>query len=113
MNVGTRGALAMALISGVRGLFRWPQLHHADPPDCGGVAGVRQSIGEDQPRGLPALVTSFRDPTLNRLIDIAYHQNLTLMEAGARVIEARATLGQAIGEFYPQTQQLQGSASYT
>ena len=56
--------------------------------------------------------TAFRDPTLNHLVEIAYHQNLTLMEAGTRVIEARASLGQAIGEFYPQTQQLQGSADY-
>ncbi len=55
---------------------------------------------------------AFRDPTLNRLVDIAYNQNLTLMEAGARVIEARAVLGQAIGEVYPQTQQLNGTADY-
>ncbi len=34
------------------------------------------------------------------------------MEAGARVIEARAALGQAIGEIYPQTQQLNGTATY-
>ena len=51
---------------------------------------------------------SFRDPALSRLVDLAYSQNLTLMEAGARVIEARAVLGQAIGEVYPQTQQLNG-----
>jgi hypothetical protein len=72
--------------------------------------------------GFPAIKTSredyqrwwasFRDPALNRLVDIAYDQNLTLMEAGARVIEARAALGQAIGEFYPQTQQLSGAADY-
>ena len=55
---------------------------------------------------------AFRDPTLNRLVDIAYDQNLTLMEAGARVIKARAVLGQAIGEVYPQTQQLNGTADY-
>ena len=55
---------------------------------------------------------AFRDPTLNRLVDIAYNQNLTLMEAGARVIEARAALGQAIGEVYPQTQQLNGTGDY-
>ena len=54
----------------------------------------------------------YRDPTLDRLIDIAYAQNLTLMEAGARVIKARASLGLAIGEFYPQTQQLSGSGDY-
>ena len=56
--------------------------------------------------------TAFRDPTLNRLVEIAYDQNLTLMEAGTRVLKARAILGQAIGEVYPQTQQLDGSAPY-
>ena len=55
---------------------------------------------------------AFRDPTLNRLVDVAYNQNLTLMEAGARVIEARAVLGQAVGQVYPQQQQLNGSAAY-
>jgi NodT family efflux transporter outer membrane factor (OMF) lipoprotein len=54
----------------------------------------------------------FRDPTLNRLVEMAYAQNLTLMAAGARVIEARALLGEAIGEFYPQMQQVNGSATY-
>jgi outer membrane protein TolC len=46
--------------------------------------------------------TVFHDPTLDRLIDIAYHQNLTLLAAGTRVLEARAVLGVSIGEFYPQ-----------
>ena len=56
--------------------------------------------------------TLYNDPTLNRLIKIAYDQNLTLLEAGTRVLEARATLGQAIGEFYPQTQQLAANTGY-
>lgn len=56
--------------------------------------------------------SAFRDPTLDRLVAIAYNQNLTLMAAGTRVIEARASLGQAIGEFYPQTQQLNGYGDY-
>ncbi len=54
----------------------------------------------------------FHDPVLNRLIDIAYNQNLTLVDAGTRVLEARAQLGVAIGEFYPQVQQGQGSVTY-
>jgi NodT family efflux transporter outer membrane factor (OMF) lipoprotein len=54
----------------------------------------------------------FHDPTLDRLIDIAYRQNLTLMEAGTRVLEARAELGVAIGEFYPQTQQIGANVTY-
>src|SRR5688500_16301681 len=34
--------------------------------------------------------TVFNDPTLNTLIQTAYQQNLTLREAGARILEARA-----------------------
>src|ERR1700719_3966675 len=56
--------------------------------------------------------TVFHDPVLNRLIGIAYNQNLTLVDAGTRVLEARAQLGVAIGEFYPQLQQGSGSVTY-
>jgi NodT family efflux transporter outer membrane factor (OMF) lipoprotein len=56
--------------------------------------------------------TSFNDPVLNQLVDIAYAQNLTLLSAGTRVIAARATLGVAIGEFYPQSQQATGGLTY-
>ncbi|HTV45121.1 MAG TPA: efflux transporter outer membrane subunit [Stellaceae bacterium] len=54
----------------------------------------------------------FRDPVLDRLIDIAYHQNLTLLAAGTRVLQARAELGVAIGDFYPQSQQATSSLIY-
>ena len=56
--------------------------------------------------------TVYNDPTLNRLIDLAYHQNLTLLAAGTRVLEARAALGIAVGEFYPQTQQIGANVAY-
>src|ERR1700736_2786270 len=56
--------------------------------------------------------TVFHDPVLNRLIEIAYNQSLTLVSAGTRVLEARAQLGVAIGEFYPQVQQGNGSVTY-
>jgi outer membrane protein TolC len=46
----------------------------------------------------------FNDPVLLRLIELAYEQNLTLRTAGVRVLEARAQLGIAIGEIYPQQQ---------
>lgn len=54
----------------------------------------------------------YKDPVLDRLIEMAYTQNLTLLGAGTRVIEARAALGVAIGEFYPQSQQGSGSVTY-
>src|SRR5438445_1523978 len=43
--------------------------------------------------------TVFSDPVLTRLIQLAYQRNLTLQTAGVRVLEARAQLGIAIGEF--------------
>jgi NodT family efflux transporter outer membrane factor (OMF) lipoprotein len=46
----------------------------------------------------------FNDPILNRLIQTAYQQNLTLREAGARILEARALLGIARGDIFPQEQ---------
>src|SRR5450432_466149 len=47
--------------------------------------------------------TVFNDPVLNDLVCDAYHQNLTLKEAGYRVLQSRAQLGIAIGEVFPQT----------
>ncbi|MCI0467299.1 MAG: efflux transporter outer membrane subunit [Beijerinckiaceae bacterium] len=54
----------------------------------------------------------FRDPVLDRLIALAYEQNLTLLSAGTRVLQARALLGIAIGELYPQQQQGVGAVNY-
>jgi NodT family efflux transporter outer membrane factor (OMF) lipoprotein len=52
--------------------------------------------------------TVFNDPVLNDLVCNAYHQNLTLREAGYRVLQARAQLGIAIGEIFPQSQAMTG-----
>ena len=46
----------------------------------------------------------FHDPVLDQLICFAYRQNLTLREAGFRVLQARARLGIAVGELLPQSQ---------
>lgn len=51
----------------------------------------------------------FDDPMVDRLVEQAYQQNLSIQIAGARVMEARAQLGGAIGALYPQTQQATGS----
>ncbi|MGJ4943533.1 TolC family protein [Bradyrhizobium sp. HKCCYLS1011] len=56
---------------------------------------------------------AFHAPTLNELVLIGYNQNLTLLSAGTRVLQARAVLGIAIGSFYPQLQQGTGSLIYT
>ena len=54
---------------------------------------------------------TFHDPTLNRLVAEAYAQNLTLQIAGARVLQARAQLGIAYGELFPQSQTVGASTS--
>jgi NodT family efflux transporter outer membrane factor (OMF) lipoprotein len=56
--------------------------------------------------------TLFNDPVLTQLVNVAYGQNLTLRAAGVRVLEARAQLGIAIGEFFPQQQLVNASLSY-
>jgi NodT family efflux transporter outer membrane factor (OMF) lipoprotein len=48
---------------------------------------------------------------LDTLIDTAYAQNLPLQIAGLRILEARAELGIATGQLYPQVQQASGSAT--
>jgi NodT family efflux transporter outer membrane factor (OMF) lipoprotein len=55
----------------------------------------------------------FNDPVLNSLIEAARAQNLPLQIAGIRVFEARAQLGIAIGNLYPQSQQVGGSYTRT
>jgi NodT family efflux transporter outer membrane factor (OMF) lipoprotein len=57
--------------------------------------------------------TAFQDPVLDHLVQVAGAQNLPLRVAGARVFEARARLGVAVGEQYPQVQQAVGAASYS
>jgi NodT family efflux transporter outer membrane factor (OMF) lipoprotein len=53
----------------------------------------------------------FNDPVLDGLVYDAYHQNLTLREAGFRVLEARAQLAISIGNIFPQTQYASGDYS--
>jgi NodT family efflux transporter outer membrane factor (OMF) lipoprotein len=52
---------------------------------------------------------AFNDRGLDRLVETAYQENLTLRSAGVRVLAARAQLGIATGQLYPQTQQVVSS----
>jgi NodT family efflux transporter outer membrane factor (OMF) lipoprotein len=58
-----------------------------------------------QPATESAWWKAFNDPVLEQLIQLAYKQNLTLRVAGLRIMEARAVLGIATGNQYPQVQQ--------
>ena len=50
----------------------------------------------------------FNDPVLNMLVQTAYKQNLSLLSAGLRIMEARAQLGLVQGYLYPQSQAMDG-----
>ncbi len=91
-----------------------------DPP-AGPVAGHWIDAYDNHLRGdtedLCHWWTVFRDPTLNQpdptlnqLIAHAYRQNISLKEAGFRILEARAQRGIAVGGLFPQTQTATGSA---
>jgi NodT family efflux transporter outer membrane factor (OMF) lipoprotein len=54
---------------------------------------------------------AFNDPVLDRLVQLAYQQNLPLQIAGLRIVEARAQLGIATGLQFPQVQAILGSAT--
>ena len=55
--------------------------------------------------------TVFHDPALNELICLAHDHNLTLRQAGLRILQARALLAISKGELLPQSQTFQGSYS--
>jgi len=65
---------------------------------------VQQDAGD-----LSCWWTVFQDPLLDELIASARIQNLSLREAGFRVLQARAQLGIARGNIFPQAQNWSGN----
>jgi NodT family efflux transporter outer membrane factor (OMF) lipoprotein len=53
----------------------------------------------------------FNDPKLDQLVKTASQQNLTLRAAGTQILQAQATLGIAVGNLFPQSQQAVGGYS--
>jgi NodT family efflux transporter outer membrane factor (OMF) lipoprotein len=51
----------------------------------------------------------FNDPVLDRLVETAYTQNLSLQTAALRIVEARTRLAVVTGNLYPQSQSGSGS----
>ncbi|HZQ45770.1 MAG TPA: efflux transporter outer membrane subunit [Verrucomicrobiae bacterium] len=56
---------------------------------------------------------NFDDPVMDRLIESAYSNNLSLQVAGARILETRAQLNRSIGNLFPQQQGIAGQVLYT
>jgi len=55
--------------------------------------------------------TVFNDAALYDLVDCAYRQNLTLRQAGCRVLQARDQWAIAVGQLFPQSQKMTGDYS--
>ena len=87
-----------------------PHVHHAPgdrSPDKWRAAGDARVTTQTAADSL--WWKSFNDPALDRLVELAYRQNLPLQIAGLRIVEARAQFGVATGRQFPQMQALFGS----
>jgi len=91
--------------------------NYATPPapvakdwiDAKEVIDAADKRKDKNPDDLTKWWKNFNDPVLDQLICFAYEQNLTLREAGFRILQARAQLGIAVGNFFPQSQFMTGS----
>jgi len=83
------------------------------PPAPTGAAWLesKQPGASGEPAAVAQWWRTFGDTRLDRLIEIAYAENLSLRAAGLRVLEAQARRGIAIGALFPQTQELSASFS--
>jgi NodT family efflux transporter outer membrane factor (OMF) lipoprotein len=63
----------------------------------------------DQPPEYADWWSVLHDPVLNQLVYDARDQNLTLREAGMRVLQARAQRSMVAGDLFPQSQTVDGS----
>ena len=54
---------------------------------------------------------AFNDPILDKLVEQAWQQNLTVRAAGLRIAESRAQLALAVGQKWPQVQAAFGQAT--
>nr|WP_261361695.1 efflux transporter outer membrane subunit [Aeoliella straminimaris] len=98
----------------------WRQGFKVGPEYCEPAAPMSpQWIDADDQRvtdGFPAVAdwwNQFDDPLLNGLVQSAYRQNISLREAGMRVLEVRAQRGIAVGGLFPQAQSLDAQFSRT
>ncbi len=109
-------AIAIAMLASGCGLRKWADRGFKVGPDyCRPAAPVasewidyREGAIKSEPADLSAWWTTLNDPVLDSLIANAYQQNLTLRVAGARILQAQAARGIAVGNMFPQVQQATG-----
>ncbi len=109
---GLRRALALALAPALAGCAVGPNFAPPVPPVADKYLESHNPAVKTDRQNYRDWWKVFHDPVLDRLIETAYDQNLTLLSAGTRVLQARAELGVAVGEFYPQQQGGYGATTY-
>ena len=108
-NLVARGMVTVALFLPIAGCAVGPNFVSPEAPIADKFRATTNRSIQSTHEDYREWWKSFHDPILNRLIQAAYDQNLTLLSAGTRVLQARAILGIAIGVSYPQVQQGTGS----
>ncbi len=109
-------AITVVVSSGCTGLRSWAKQGFKVGPDyCTPPAPVADTwIDYENPDIVSqsadhsAWWSVFSDPMLDQLVAMASQQNLSLQTAGMRILEARARLGIARGNLFPQAQQAYG-----
>ena len=114
-------SLCLLVLAGGCGLRQWA--HNGlkvGPEYCRPGAAVSDLWIDDAKDSIDSSVSAdvewwrgLEDPTLNELIQTAYAQNLSLREAGWRVMQARAIRAIAVGNLFPQSQTAFGSFDRT
>lgn len=110
--------LAVVAVGGC-GLGEWsrnggkvgPNYQPPDTPVASQWIDYQNPHVNTQQQDLSRWWTVFGDPVLDSLIAEAEKQNLSLRAAGARITEARARRGIAVGNLFPQFQEAAGSYS--
>jgi len=90
-----------------------PDYIRPDAPEPQKWLEEKDPVIKSEPADFGRWWTVFNDPVLNTLVEMAFQQNLPLRIAGIRILEARAQLGIATGNLYPQSQAGKGTYTYT
>lgn len=77
------------------------------PEKAGWTGAASPGVSE---RSQPSIAwwKRLKDPVLDKLVDTAFDQNLTLQIAAVRIFQARAQLGIVLGDRFPQSQKVGG-----
>jgi NodT family efflux transporter outer membrane factor (OMF) lipoprotein len=111
-RLGVEGLLLVPTLLAFAGCMVGPNFHRPKAPVSANWLETEDQRVSSESTTYRDWWRAFDDPVLDRLIERAYQENLSLRSAGVRVLQARAELGIAIGEIYPQTQQAVGSVQY-